>query len=99
MVGPSHCPMISKYGPSVSKAVGPVDPSFLVMKKSHFNKNIHLIASLRTPLNRKYMWVVNTVKPVLSSHSKTKILITNGSLMQVESFAPIGAFCNTFDLH
>ena len=38
MVGPGHCPMISKYGPSLSKAVGPVDPSFLVEKKSHFNK-------------------------------------------------------------
>ena len=38
MVGPGHCPMISKYGPSLSKAVGPVDPSFLVVKKSSFNK-------------------------------------------------------------
>ena len=35
MVGPGHCPMISKYGPSLSKAVGPVDTSFLVVKKSH----------------------------------------------------------------
>ena len=32
MVGPGHCPMVSKYGPSISKAVGPVDPSFLVVK-------------------------------------------------------------------
>ena len=31
MVGPGHCPLISKYGPSLSKAVGPVDPSFLVL--------------------------------------------------------------------
>ena len=38
MVGPGHCPMILKYGPSLSKAVGPVDPSFFVVKKSHFNK-------------------------------------------------------------
>ena len=38
MVGPGHCPIISKYDPSLSKAVGPVDPSFLVVKKSHFNK-------------------------------------------------------------
>ena len=38
MVGPGHCPMISKYGPSLFKIVGPVDPSFLVVKKSHFNK-------------------------------------------------------------
>ena len=32
MVGPVHCPMISKYGPLLFKAVGPVDPSFLVVK-------------------------------------------------------------------
>ena len=70
MVGPGHCPMISKYGLSLSKAVGPVDPSFLVVKKSHFNKDIHLTASLGTPQNRKYMYVVNTIKHVLSSHSK-----------------------------
>ena len=38
MVGPGHCPMISKYGLSLSKAVGPVDPFFLFVKKSHFNK-------------------------------------------------------------
>ena len=98
MVGPGHCPMISKYGPSLSNAMGPVDPSFLVVKISHFNKNIHLTASLQTPQNRKYMYVVNTVKSVLSSHSKqdkTKILIRNGSLMK---FIRI-AFCNPFDLH
>ena len=46
----------------------------------------------------------NTVKPVLSRHSKidkTKILMTNGSLMKVESIAEcsLGAFCNAFDLH
>ena len=52
MVGLGHCPMFSKYGPSLSKAV---DPSFLVLKISHFNKNIHLTASLRTQRNRKYM--------------------------------------------
>ena len=44
-----------KYDPSLSKAVGPVDPSFLDVKKSHFNKNIHHTASLGTPQNRKYM--------------------------------------------
>ena len=46
----------------------------------------------------------NTVKPVLSGHSKkdkTKVLKTNGSLMKVESIAEcsLGAFCNNFDLH
>ena len=47
--------------------------------------------------------VTTIVKPVLSRHSKidkTHILKTNGSLMKVESIAdPLGAFCNTFDLH
>ena len=47
MVGPGQCPMISEYGPSLSQAVGPVDPSFLVVKKSHFNKNVHLTVSLQ----------------------------------------------------
>ena len=56
MVGPGYCPMISKYGPSLSKAVGPVGPSFLVVKKkSHFNENIHLTVSLRTPQNREHV--------------------------------------------
>ena len=46
----------------------------------------------------------NTVKPVLSVHSKiekTKILTTIGSLMKVESIAEcsLGPFCNTVDLH
>ena len=46
----------------------------------------------------------NTVKPVLSGNSKkqkTKVLKTDGTLMQVESIAEcsLGAFCNTFDLH
>ena len=85
MVGTGHCPMISKYGPSLSQAMGPVDPSFLVVKKSHFNKNIHCTGSLRTPQNRKYMSVVNTIKRVLSSHSKKDK--TNGSLMKVERIA------------
>ena len=64
--------MISKYGPSLSKAVGLVDSSFLVVKISRFNKDIHLTASVQTPQNIKYMSVVNTVKHALSSHSKTK---------------------------
>ena len=45
------------------------------------------------------IWV-NTVKPVLSDHSKidrTKFLKTNGSLMKVESIAECSK--NTFDLH
>ena len=83
--GPRSLSHDFKYGPSLSKAVGPVDPFFMVVKKSHFNKNIHLIVSLRTPQNRKYMWVINTVKAVLSSHSKKTI--TNGGLMKVAGIA------------
>ena len=60
--------MISKYGPSHSKAVGPVDPSFLVVKISHFGKNIQ-IASLRIPQNRKYIYSEKQLKDI-------KILLT-----------------------
>ena len=41
---------------------------------------------------------LNTVKPVLNGHSiidKTNVLMTNGSLMKVESIAE----CSPFDLH
>ena len=43
-------------------------------------------------------------KPIYSGHSKidkTKVLKTNGSLMNVESIAEcsLGAFCNTITVH
>ena len=34
MVGPGHGPLLLECGPSLFKAVGPVDPSFLIVKKS-----------------------------------------------------------------
>ena len=44
-----------------------------------------------------------TVKPLLNGHTKvvnTKILMTNGRLIEVENIAEcIVGFCNTFDLH
>ena len=93
MVGAGHCPMLSKYGPSLSKAVGPVDPSFLVVKKSHFNKNIHLTASLQTAQNRKYMYYFvgsqyskTCLKQPLKK-DKTKILIKKSNSMKVERIA------------
>ena len=50
-----------------------------------------------------YHWATalpaTTVKPVKNGHSKidkTKVLMTTGSLMKVESIAEC---CNTFDLH
>ena len=66
--------MISKYGPSLSKAVGPVDPSFLVVKKSHFDEKYSSYSEstiLKQPLKK----------------DKTKILISNGSLMKVKRIA------------
>ena len=54
MAGLGHCPMISKYGSSLSKAVGSVDPPFLVVKESHFDKNIHLTVSLSTQDSCQY---------------------------------------------
>ena len=90
MVGPGHCPMISKYGPSLSKAVGPVDPSFLVVKKSHFKKKY---SSYSKPMNSTKQKVhegsqynKTCLKQPLKK-DKTKILITNGSLMKVERIA------------
>ena len=43
-----------KIWPITFQGRGLVDPSFLVVKISHFNKNIHLTVSLLTPQNRKY---------------------------------------------
>ena len=50
MEGPGHCTMITKYGPSLFKAVGPVDPSFLVVQNLTLIKLV-----IRSPQNRKYM--------------------------------------------
>ena len=52
----------------------------------------------------KYLIFSFTEKADKNGHSKidkTKILMTNGSLMKVESIAEcsLGAFCNTFDPH
>ena len=59
---------------------------------------------VRTQLSESAHDVNNTVKSVNKGHSKidkTKILMTNGSLMKVKSIAiaTLGAFLNTFDLH
>ena len=79
--------MISKYGPSLSKEVGPVDPSFLAVNKSHFNKNIHLTASLQNSTKQKVhvgSQYSNTCPKQPLKKDKTKILITNRSLMKVK---------------
>ena len=63
-----------------------------------------LLLDITEYVNHWWFINLNTVKPVLSGHSKidkTKVLKTNGSLMKAESIAEcsLGAFCNTFDLH
>ena len=52
-----------------------------------------------------FWFLSHTLKTAYNGHSKedkTQILMTNGSLMKVEriaEYAPIGAFCKTFDIH
>ena len=85
MVGPGR-PMISKYGPSLSKAVGPVDLSFLVVKKSHFNKKYSSYSESTNSTKQKVHIGCQYSKTCLKQplkKDKTKILITNGSLMKV----------------
>ena len=86
MVGPGHCPIISKYGPSLSKAMGPVDPSFLVVKISHFNKRYSSYSESTSSTKQ-------TVHVVLYTHLKQPLKkrqnkdLTNGRLMKVERIA------------
>ena len=53
--GPRSLSHDFKIWPITFQGSGPSGPILLVVKKSHFNKNIHLTASLRTPQNRKFM--------------------------------------------
>ena len=105
MVGPGHCPMISKYGPSLYKAADPVDPSFLVVKRSHFNKKYSSYGESTISTKQKVhvgcQYSKTCLKQPLKKKDKTKIIITNGSLMKVKRIAEcsLEAFCNTFDLH
>ena len=89
MVGPGYCPMISKYGLSLSKAVGPVDPPILVVNKSHFKKYASYSESTNSTKQNvhegsKYS---KTCPKQPLKKDKIKILITNGSLMKVERIA------------
>ena len=75
IVGPGHCPMISKYGPSHSKDVGQVDPSFLDEK----NHTLIKIFILQRVYELHKTESLNS-KTCLKQHSKkdkTNILITN----------------------
>ena len=84
--GPGSLSLDFKIWPITFQGNGPSGPILFSCEKNLvLIKNIHLTASLGTPQNRKFLLVVNAVKHVLSSYSK--ILITNGSLMKVESNA------------
>ena len=82
MVGPCYCPMISKYGPSLSKAVGPVDPFFLVVKKSPFYKKKYTSYSESTNATKQKVHVGSQFSKTCLKQplkkDKTKIKITNG---------------------
>ena len=81
--GPGSLSHDFKIWPITFQGSGPSGPTLFSCEKSHFNKNIH-----KTCLKKSL------------KKDKTKILITNGSLVKVKRIAePLGAFCNTFDLH
>ena len=89
MVGPGHCPMISKYGPSLSKAEGPVEPSFLDVKKSHFNKKYSSYSESTNSTKQKVHvggQCSKTCHKQSLKNDKTNILITNGSLMKGQKY-------------
>ena len=56
------------------------------------------IIKIKQPARSLFLCKHNTVKPVngQSKLDQTKVLMTTGSLMKVESIAEC---CNTFDLH
>ena len=65
--------------------MGPVDPSFLVVKKSCFNKTSYLTASLRTPQN-SCQYSKSCLKQSLKKR-QYKDLNKNGILMKVKRIA------------
>ena len=97
MVGPGHCPMLSKYVLSLSKAVGPVDPSLLVVKKSHFNKKYSYYSESTNPMKQKVhvgsQYSKTCLKQPLQKR-QNKELITKGSLRKVERIAD----CSTWSI-
>ena len=71
---------------------------------SHFLATFYTSAAQLYKVIEALVFFTYTVKPGLSGHlkiDKTKILMTNGSLMTVKSIAECshGAFCNACVLH
>ena len=79
-----------KIWPIIFKAVSPVDPSILVVKKSHFNKkNPSYSESTNSTKQKVHVGSQNSkicLKQPLKNDT-TKILIANGNLMKVERIA------------
>ena len=87
------------------KIVAILHPKILLLLTDMFNNTFYIIMYETDSASCiKFFQQKHTVKLVLSGLpkiDKTKVLMTNGSLMKVESIAEcsLGAFCNTFDLH
>ena len=79
--------MISKYGPSLSKAVGTVNPSFLVVKISHFNKKSTNSTKQKVPVHEGCQYSKTCLKQPLKKKTKLDLNKKNGSLMKVERIA------------
>ena len=79
MMDLGHCPMISKYGPSLSKAVSQVDPSFLGVEKN--------ITSIKIFILQRVYELHKTENTCSLSIHKTKILIAKSSLMKLKRIA------------
>ena len=89
--------------------------TFQTVNKKGTDQTVQMHAIVRFSRIQDHMGLIlrKPEKPVLSGHSKidkTENLMTNSCLMKVKSIAecskskvlqnaPIGAFCNTFDLH
>ena len=69
-MGLGDCPMTSRYGPLLSKAVGPKDASVIVVEKISLNNNIYLRVSTNT--TKQKVQVVN-IAPVHGSLRPTSL--------------------------
>ena len=88
--GPGSLSHDFKIWPITFKAVSPVDPSILVVKKSHFNKKNPSYSESTNSTKQKVHVGSQNGKTCLKQplkNDKTKSLIANGNLMKVERIA------------
>ena len=91
-MSPAHCPMISKYDPSLSKALGSVDQSFLVVQNLTFIKKYSSYSESTNSTKQKVGSQYGSqysetcfMQPL--NKDITKILIRNGGLIKVKRIA------------